>query len=170
MILAVLGISALIQPVLNSTGWLFISCGRTDRMFRWGIFSSIAIVCSFLIGLPFGALGVATSYTACVLLLTIPNLWYAARTTPVRVSAIALTLWQPLLATALAGLCLAALIQGLPDWATGVRGLTVAMALISLVYLAASSALARGVPPIFEVVGFLRQANMRDEEWKEDQR
>ncbi len=65
-IFSVLGISALIQVVLNTNGWLHVSIGRTDRMFRWGIFASFFIVVSFFIGLPYGAIGVATSLSAYI--------------------------------------------------------------------------------------------------------
>jgi len=72
----VLGISALAQPVGNSTGWLLISQGRSKDMLRWGIFSSIAIVASFIIGLHWGVLGLAWSYTAAITFIITPALWY----------------------------------------------------------------------------------------------
>jgi O-antigen/teichoic acid export membrane protein len=31
-----LGLGGLFQPLCNSTGWIYISSGRSDRMFRWG--------------------------------------------------------------------------------------------------------------------------------------
>ena len=61
-IFAVLGISALIQPIYNTQGWLHVSIGRTDRAFRWGLVGSAAIIASFFVGVPFGALAVASCY------------------------------------------------------------------------------------------------------------
>jgi PST family polysaccharide transporter len=75
-IYAALGISALVQPVGNSTGWLFISQGRARDMFLWGIFSSVVVALSFLVGLQWGVLGLAWSYTLVQFLIISPALWY----------------------------------------------------------------------------------------------
>jgi PST family polysaccharide transporter len=43
-IFAALGVAALIQPIANSTVWLFFSQGRTDDMFRYCLVASTIIV------------------------------------------------------------------------------------------------------------------------------
>jgi polysaccharide transporter, PST family len=73
---AALGISGLVQPLANSTGWLFISQGRSRDMFIWGVFSSSIVVVAFLIGLQWGALGMALSYTLVQFIIISPALWY----------------------------------------------------------------------------------------------
>ncbi len=96
-IFMVLGISGLMQPVANSTGWLFISQGRTREMFRWGFIGSGKTVLAILAGLPWGAFGVAVSYTA-VGLVTGPLLyWFVGRTGPVGFRDIYRALGTPLL-------------------------------------------------------------------------
>ena len=83
-IFAVLGIGALFAPLGQSTGWLFISQGRTREMRNWGIVCSAIYVASFVAGLPWGPLGVAIAYitTGCFLG---PMLWWAVtRSGPVR--------------------------------------------------------------------------------------
>jgi len=58
-----LGINGLLQPLGNATGWIFISQGRTDVMFRLGVFTSLITVASFFVGLHFGgAVGLAAAY------------------------------------------------------------------------------------------------------------
>jgi O-antigen/teichoic acid export membrane protein len=58
-----LGINGLLQPLGNATGWIFISQGRTDVMFRLGVFTSLITVGSFFVGLHFGgAVGLAAAY------------------------------------------------------------------------------------------------------------
>jgi len=58
-----LGINGLLQPLGNATGWIFISQGRTDVMFRLGIVTSVITVGSFLVGLHLGgAVGLAAAY------------------------------------------------------------------------------------------------------------
>jgi O-antigen/teichoic acid export membrane protein len=61
-IFAWLGMAGILHPVSNSTGWLFISQGRTRTYLRWGAVNSSVAVASFFIGLPWGALGVAAAY------------------------------------------------------------------------------------------------------------
>jgi PST family polysaccharide transporter len=78
-IFAVLGISALIQPIYNSSGWLFISTGNTRRLFRWGLPNSLVICLSFLVGIKFGPTGVAICYTIVTYLILAPCIWYAGK-------------------------------------------------------------------------------------------
>jgi len=49
----------LVQSVQSTTGQIYMSKGRTDWMFRWGLYSSVVFVGSFLIGVRWGAVGVA---------------------------------------------------------------------------------------------------------------
>ncbi|MGH9521630.1 MAG: oligosaccharide flippase family protein, partial [Terriglobales bacterium] len=62
-----LAISALFQPVYNATGWLFVSRGRVDRLFKLTIYTCPIIIGSFVLGLPFGIRGVAMSYSLILL-------------------------------------------------------------------------------------------------------
>lgn len=80
-----LGIAALVQPVLNTAGWFYVARGEARRMLRWGLISVPLFVASFLIGLPFGPSGVAGCYAVMTLLLTIPCLWYATHGSAVQV-------------------------------------------------------------------------------------
>jgi PST family polysaccharide transporter len=101
----ILGISALVQPVGNSTGWLFISQGRSNDMLRWGFVSSIAVVASFIIGLHWGILGLAWSYTAVTIVIITPTLWYwVGRRGPVGFGNLAGTTLPFLLVSAVNGL------------------------------------------------------------------
>lgn len=65
----ILAISALAQPLLESSGWLFVSRGQSGRLLRLGLVISPIIIASFAMGLPFGIKGVALSYS--LVLLTI---------------------------------------------------------------------------------------------------
>lgn len=80
-----LGLAGALQPVANSVGWLLISQGQTDRMLRWGMISTILAVTSFVMGLPWGATGVAASYALVWTLVTMPLLfWFVGQSGPVR--------------------------------------------------------------------------------------
>lgn len=67
------------QVVERTLGWLHVAAGRADRWMRWGVYSCVIQVVAILCGLPFGAMGVAISYTICMYLLFVPAIVYAGR-------------------------------------------------------------------------------------------
>lgn len=80
-----LGFAGLLQPLNNPAGWLFISQGRSGDFMRWGIVTAVTAALAFVIGLPYGALGVAVVYAASEYLRT-PFLWlYVGKKGPLRV-------------------------------------------------------------------------------------
>ena len=84
-IFALLGIVGLVQPISNTTGWLFITQDRTRDMFKWGIIGSAISIGSIIAGLPWGAVGVAASYAIVGLFFQSPLLyWYVGREGPIR--------------------------------------------------------------------------------------
>jgi O-antigen/teichoic acid export membrane protein len=84
-IFAWLGLAGLVQPLSYTAGWLLISQGRARDMFRWGAIGCTIIIASICAGLPWGALGVAMSYSICNVLIVQPFLlWWICRTGPIR--------------------------------------------------------------------------------------
>ena len=84
-IFVLLGVTALFQPIANTTGWLLISQGRTNHMLQWGFISGPLIMGSILAGLPWGAVGVAASYAFTRVCIVDPLLyWFVGRKGPVR--------------------------------------------------------------------------------------
>jgi PST family polysaccharide transporter len=84
-IFMLLGIAAIIQPVTKTTWWLFSTQGRTRDLFRWGVVGGAIASLSIVVGLRWGAVGVAASYAFTDLLVTTPLLfWYVGRSGPVR--------------------------------------------------------------------------------------
>jgi len=84
-IFAFLGIAGIVQPVASTAGWLFITQGRADDMFRWGLIGGTLTITAILLGLPWGATGVAASYSVTTVVVVIPLLWwFVGRKGPVR--------------------------------------------------------------------------------------
>ncbi len=109
-IFAVLGISIFSQAIGNTTGWLFISQDRTDDMFKWGFIGSGTAVVSFLIGLPWGAFGVALAYSIVGVFVRTPLLlWYVGLKGPVRTKDFYAVAWPAALAALGAGVGLVGL-------------------------------------------------------------
>ncbi|MBZ9920582.1 lipopolysaccharide biosynthesis protein, partial [Mesorhizobium sp. BR1-1-7] len=60
--------------------------GRSGDFMRWGIITAVTSVLAFVLGLPYGALGVAIAYAVSEYLRT-PFLWlYVGRSGPLRAS------------------------------------------------------------------------------------
>ncbi|MDT5271968.1 MAG: hypothetical protein QOH49_4154 [Acidobacteriota bacterium] len=85
-IFAVLGLGAVILPLMNSTGWLFLSQGRTREMLRWGFIDVALKVASVVAGLPWGATGVAVAIVVRMYVQAPLLFWYVGRRGPVRAS------------------------------------------------------------------------------------
>jgi O-antigen/teichoic acid export membrane protein len=85
-IFRVLALAAFIQPVSNTRGFVMVTCGKTQRYFRWGVISNIFVIASFIVGIKWGPIGVATAYTAVSYIIFVPALWYNFRETPITVS------------------------------------------------------------------------------------
>ncbi|MGA1869162.1 MAG: lipopolysaccharide biosynthesis protein [bacterium] len=90
--------------IYGTHGWLHLSLGRADRWFRWGIIEFITTAIAFVIGLPFGALVVALTYTISFYILFVPGLWYAGRPIHLKLSSLISAIWKYYLTALIAGL------------------------------------------------------------------
>lgn len=75
-IFAWLALSALHRPVSMSMNFLFISQGRAQDYFIWSLFSAATTIGAFVVGLPWGAVGVAAAFALSDVLLRLPALWW----------------------------------------------------------------------------------------------
>jgi PST family polysaccharide transporter len=64
--------------------WLMRSQGRADRAFGWAVISTTTYLACFVVGLPWGAVGVATGLGAANVVLFLPGFIYAASGTLIR--------------------------------------------------------------------------------------
>jgi PST family polysaccharide transporter len=83
-IFVVLAIAGLVQPI-NTAGWLLVTQGRTRHMFQWSLISGPLTILFVVLGLKWGAVGVAVAVCAGKLCILYPLLyWFVGRTGPVR--------------------------------------------------------------------------------------
>jgi O-antigen/teichoic acid export membrane protein len=75
-IFQVLGVGLLVKPLLNTTVWLFVSQARTQELLRWGMVATGTALVAFIIGLPWGVIGVAVAYTLLDLFIRAPLLLF----------------------------------------------------------------------------------------------
>jgi PST family polysaccharide transporter len=98
----------LFNSFLLAGGWVYTALGTVRRQLHWDVFNLVVLTLSFLVGVHWGALGVALAASATCVVLRIPSLAFCFRGTPLRLRDMGSVLWRPLLATTLA----AALVLG----------------------------------------------------------
>ena len=79
----ILAWGALWQPILASTGWVFISLGRTRRMAIFGTAASAFRCIAMVIGLRWGVEGVAWAVSLSNWAMAAPTFWAAYRGSPI---------------------------------------------------------------------------------------
>jgi len=98
-IFKILCLAAFIQPVATTRGLVLFSLGQSKRYFTFGIINSIVIVISFILGLPWGAIGVAVAYTIATYVLLVPMLWYCFRRSPISITDFFSAVYRPAVAS-----------------------------------------------------------------------
>ena len=90
------------QPVTKTSWWLFSTQGRTREMFHWGMIGGSIAIIAILVGLPWGAIGVAAAYGLSDLCLSTPLLfWFVGRKGPIRTA----DLYRTIAPSACAAVC-----------------------------------------------------------------
>jgi len=95
----ILAMAALFQPVSSSGGMVLISTGKGRRYLTLGTINSVIISMSFVVGLPWGAKGVAISYSIVNYILIVPTLFFAFKGTSVKLFDFFLSVYRPLIAS-----------------------------------------------------------------------
>ena len=106
LIFRLLAPAAFIGTFNVATGWVYNSMGRSDRQLRWAIFTSTITVIGFLIGIHWGSIGVAASFSITITVLRYPGIVYCFKTSYLKVGDLIEVLWRPALASVMAGVTL----------------------------------------------------------------
>lgn len=103
-IFSILGLGIGMIVLYNTHGWIHLSLGRADRWFRWSIIALVTTIIFFLIGLPFGLLGLASANTFSIYVLILPAIWYAGKPGGIKLSIFISAVWKYFCAAIVAGL------------------------------------------------------------------
>lgn len=95
-----------IQTPANVKGMMLLSCGRSREYMYQGIGVAVITILSFVIGLQWGAVGIAASYTISVYLIQLPTLYYASRFTPLNIVDFLDSIYHPAFASIISGILL----------------------------------------------------------------
>jgi len=85
-ILRLLGPVGALQVGYATTDWLLRSEGQPHRFFRWTTIDTAACLLGCILGLPWGAIGVAAGLATANVLLFLPSFVYAARGKTIRLT------------------------------------------------------------------------------------
>jgi PST family polysaccharide transporter len=91
-IFRILSVGAIALPIGNTTGWLFVSQGRTREQFKWQTVDAVFKVTLIVLGLRWGITGVAWACTIRLLVNPPALFWYVGRRGPVSIA----DLWSAL--------------------------------------------------------------------------
>lgn len=106
IIFRVLAPAAFLGTFNVASGWAYISLGNTARQLRWEIFASTVMSIGFIVGVRWGVIGVAASFSITSLLVRYPAYVYCFKSTPLKVSDLIGVLWKPAIASLAAGIIL----------------------------------------------------------------
>jgi PST family polysaccharide transporter len=118
-VLQVFCVVSLFQTLMNPTGWIFQSQGRTDLLFRWGIASSTVSIAAIGVGVALGTVeAVAWSYLLSTAILWLPCLALAGRLIDLPVMEVVRRITDTIACTAMMAGSVLAVGYALPtDWA-----------------------------------------------------
>jgi PST family polysaccharide transporter len=143
--------------------WIHLSIGKADRWFRWGLIDLFVTALFLIIGLHWGAEGVAVGWVVAYWIIMLPALWYAGSPIQLGIAPLLGAIWRYVMASLSAGLCEFLIARNMPAFAHGTDPLNAAIRLFShsflffILYLAAVVILHRGYSPIIQVGGLLRE-------------
>jgi PST family polysaccharide transporter len=147
--------------------WIHLSIGKADRWFRWGLLDVVITSLCLVVGLQWGAEGIAVAWVVAYWVIMLPALWYAGKPIGLGISPVVSVIWKYLLASMLAGTATFLIARAIPSLitATGTAGVVTRLVTISLLftvlYLGSVILLHRGCGPIYQVAGLLREMSSR---------
>ncbi|MBE3142800.1 MAG: lipopolysaccharide biosynthesis protein [Planctomycetes bacterium] len=153
---SILGLSAGMQIINWTQGWLHVSLGRTDRWLKWGILSALITVTGFLIGSNYGTKGVAVAYSAVILLLTFPGIAYAGRPIALKLREVLSAVWKYAGASIMAGILVHSINTSHILGPMIVLRIAISLFVYLLSYLMLVAALFRSIRPIADMALFFK--------------
>jgi len=146
----ILGLSAGSYIIYQTSGWLHVSLGRSDRWLKWGIFNSIILIAGFFLGLIFGINGVAWALSLSIIALTTPSILYAGRPVLMSLSAFLGAISNNTVAAIISGVLFWQIKIQLFDSLSLVPRVTLSIILYIVLYLLILALFSRGFGKIHE--------------------
>jgi PST family polysaccharide transporter len=132
-----LALAAFVDTFLPAVGWMLASLGQTKRYLQSAVVISAITLMGLIIGVQWGAFGVAIAFSVCRVGVALPYMVFGFRHSPFHWSEILYTLFRPGFAALTAALILNSMIA----WVSIPENLLASMLLASSVYIALYSIL-----------------------------
>jgi PST family polysaccharide transporter len=112
-------VGGIVSPMFSTTGWIFASCGRTDRQFSTAIATAALSVAAFAVGVHWGVKGVAVCSAISFIVFQTPlMLWVASRVGAIRLVDFGQALWPLAVAGVVAAVGLSLIAPFVHGWLT----------------------------------------------------
>jgi PST family polysaccharide transporter len=147
--------------------WINLSIGRADRWLRWGMVDLTISALAIVVGLHWGAEGVALGWVAAYWVITLPALWYAGRPIQLGIGSMIGVIWRYAAAAAMAGGEARLIERAIPNLSTapGIAGAIARISVNSLsfvaLYLGAVIVLHNSFGPLRQLARLLRDMTSR---------
>ena len=93
----ILGLAGFIHAIVNTTGWVMISLGQTNRMFKWSLFQTSCAVTFYAVGLAWGGVrGLAVAVAIGTAVLLVPGLLYCFHYSPISMGDVCRAVRRPM--------------------------------------------------------------------------
>ena len=102
-IFRVLGIRGFVQITQSGSGWVLVSLNQTRRLLKWRAITTTVHCLSIILGIHWGATGVAVGISISSIVLKVPDLLYCYRKTPVTLRDFWSAVWRSTVASIGAG-------------------------------------------------------------------
>jgi O-antigen/teichoic acid export membrane protein len=97
--------TVLVFALINPTGWLLVSLGMVGRSLRIALAIAPVVITGYLLGLPYGAKGVALGYSIAMAAWLVPHLLWCFHGTVVSFRDALLVVSRPLISGIVGGAC-----------------------------------------------------------------
>ena len=155
VLINILALVGLWQSIGGTVGGIYQAKGRTDLMFRWGVAAGTIVVISFIIGLKWGIVGVASAYAISTTMLMYPNFAIPFRLIDLRMSELGKILLKPFLCSLLMFITLLILRTFMPAGVSNGLNLGILVPAGIAVYIMASWMMNKNhVQEVLSAIGF----------------
>lgn len=159
--LRLLGIAAFAGAIVRTARWILLSHGGNDRLLRWSLwYQAPATVVATLIGLRWGAIGVAWAMMILAVGLVLPAIAYSVHGTPVSLTDVLRAASRPALASVVGALILVLVSSALPA-APGIMRLGAALGVYLPTFALAWLVMPHGIRDTRALIDTVRELGAR---------
>jgi len=151
----ILALAAFIQPVASARGLILLTTGHSRRYLVLGVCGATVTSLAFVLGLPWGAEGVATAYVIQGYVVLLPFFILSCRNTPVDVRDFISSVFKPVFSSIVMGIGCYYLLQvtgSFPD----IYVLTISFIFAVPIYLLALMVVSGGSKDVLEYLSYIK--------------